>query len=311
MSYSLLADETIVQILNFVHSTDIVNFARVNAQTYRIAFDRYKKQQALDRNAKVMTARFGPRKYYSGICMGRSVQRLLNANPKAVKEYDEAVDEDGVVPDLDYLELNEDLHWLRPLDSKTMNNHGWDRGQCVSKGDLDKLVASGERVGITFPPSFLAFMGSTELIESMYLGGDFFCLEPSLVKYADNHGGGYLVRFLSDQQSCCFWTLYLAPGGYRCVLNTGVDPNCYKCAGLTPGGSPASYPDHHLTFEANTGIVNACESFYQYSISQAHPNFEYWLAMKYFNSYISILIREGRELTGWQKEYLEHFWPKE
>ncbi|KAH9204721.1 hypothetical protein DL95DRAFT_418030 [Leptodontidium sp. 2 PMI_412] len=81
----------------------------------------------------------------------------------------------------------------------------------------------------------------------MYLGGDYFSLNSAgLVKCKpqdDKDGGGYIVRFMCDQQGCGYWSLYLAPGGYSCVMDCPRDVECWECQRQDQRGHPA--PEAH------------------------------------------------------------------
>ena len=153
-------------------------------------------------------------------------------------------------------------------------------------------------------------MGSTELMERFFLGGDYFCLGPSLVKCNsddDNDGSGYVVNFLYDQQSCYFWALYVAPGGYHCVLNAPSDVTCWKCTDNVYGHIPWDF-DGHPRCKRHEGIPIACEKL---MISLANAEFEAWLAMRYFDGWCSMTLREeGRELPDDLLAYLDNYWPK-
>ncbi|CZR55367.1 uncharacterized protein PAC_05254 [Phialocephala subalpina] len=229
---------------------------------------------------------------FNSICLGHSSEnRTYPSNAKI---------------HLDFLELNGDLYWLQPP-SDDLSAHTWPRGTGVSKERLDELVAQGQRVGIEFPKAFLTLIGSTKLIERFFLGGDYFYLGPSLVKCNpedDNNGGGYVINFLSDQQGCRYWALYLAPGGYHCVLNAPCGVHCWKCADEGPYGGPPIEYEGHPKYELYEGVPIACEKL---ELFLAHPSFEAWLAMLYFDAWCDMGWRAGRDLSESQREYLEHF----
>jgi hypothetical protein len=296
MSYASLADEIIVQIVKLVRPADVENFALIDVRTYRISYERLVERRALKRNAKVMSTRFG-----SPRCpIGWYTPDTFSQRPEFGEKYD--LSREGATADLDYLELHGDLHWLQPLDDETAESHKWFRGQCASKETLDALVVSAQRVGVEFPEAFLKLMGSTELMERMYLGGDYFSLGPSLVKCNpedDREGGGYVIRFLSDQQGVRYWALYVAPGGYHCVLDGHNDVHCWEC------GEEMQYEDHPKY--VHEGIPVACEKL---DITLVNPSFESWLAMEYFDRWYSGTLYNGHALTERQTEYLDHIWPK-
>jgi hypothetical protein len=308
MSYASLADEILFYIVKLVRPRDLENFALVNRRTYRVANQRLEERRALKRNARVMMTRFGTSYRSIGLC-AIAPGYLLKQRPDLAEKYD--CPPDGSAAELDYLELNGDLYWLQPQDAEISAGHIWDRGKAASKEQLDELAASAQRVGIEFPPGFLDFMGSNELIERMYLGGDYFYLGDSLVKCnpEDDEGGdGYVIRFLSDQQSCGFWNLYMAPGGYHCVVATGDDVHCWICENEEEEEDDGEPEEIHPKPQLFEDIPIACGPL---DLSLDHPNFEEWLVMKYFDGWCSATMRKkGRELSKSQTEYLDNFWPR-
>jgi hypothetical protein len=305
MSYASLADEIVLYIANLIRPRDLENFALVNRRNYRVANEKLEGRRALKRNARVMTTRFGTSYRSIGLC-AIAPGHLLKQRPDLAEKYD--CPPDGSAAELDYLELNGDLYWLRPQDAEISAAHIWDRGRAASKEQLNELAASARRVGIELPLGFLHFMGSNELIQRMYLGGDYFYLGDSLVKCNpedDEAGGGYVIRFLCDQQGCCFWALYIAPGGYHCVVQTWNDIHCWICGNEEEDGEP---DENHPKPQLFEDIPIACGPL---GLSLAHPNFEEWLVMKYFDGWCSATMRKkGRELTKSQTEYLDNFWPR-
>ena len=55
-------------------------------------------------------------------------------------------------------------------------------------------------------------------------------------------GGGYVIRFLSDQQSCYTLSLYIGPGGYHCVLYIPIDVHYFDCGDKDEYGRERSSP---------------------------------------------------------------------
>lgn len=136
------------------------------------------------------------------------------------------------------------------------------------------MTAQAERVGVELPPGFLEFMGSGQLMGRMYLGGDYFSLNSAgLVKCKpqdDKDGGGYIVRFMCDQQGCGYWSLYLAPGGYSCVMDCPRDVECWECQRQDQRGHPAP--------EAHKSVKVACQKM---KWTLGHTSFEEWLCLEF------------------------------
>lgn len=183
MSYSAVPDEIVLQIVNLVPSSDIDNFAQVDTRTRGVSLDRLQQRQALKKNSRAISSRFGKNlSAFNSICRGHD------------SKGSEQVCTPNSLTHLDFLELNGDLHWLKiPEPEDALSAATWPQGTGVSKERLDELVEQGKRVGVEFPQEFLKFMGSTELMQRFFLGGDYFDLGPSLVKCNaddDNGGGG-------------------------------------------------------------------------------------------------------------------------
>ncbi|MEV4756446.1 hypothetical protein AB0J86_15210 [Micromonospora sp. NPDC049559] len=75
-----------------------------------------------------------------------------------------------------------------------------------------------ERLGSDLPASFTAFMRRPELLSAVpSCTACWWDLTPAVTP-SPLGDGARLVRFLNDQQGCCFWYLYLLPdGGHRVV----------------------------------------------------------------------------------------------
>jgi len=176
------------------------------------------------------------------------------------------------------------------------------RGKPPSKEKLDELVASAARVGVEFPGAFLTILGSAELMNRMFLGGMFFSLGPNLVKCNpedDDDGGGYVIRFLSDQHGCWTWSLYLAPGGYHCVVaaEPGYTSDVH-CSGCENTDGPE---EGHPRYEPFEGIPRACDELH---LEFVGADFEECLALTHFSRFCGWSLFQGREMTDSQKEYI-------
>lgn len=83
---------------------------------------------------------------------------------------------------------------------------------------LDTAIASAADHGIQLPPEFLTFIRTPEWHKHLRSAtGCYLALAESLLPFAN----GFLLRFLSDQQDCAFWYLYLnADGSDHCVVSS-------------------------------------------------------------------------------------------
>lgn len=171
--------------------------------------------------------------------------------------------------------------------------------------------------GIKFPASFLTFMGSQELIGRMWLGGDYFKLSALKKCRAEDDGGkgGYMIRFLSDQQGCRYWSLYMDREGRSCVMNSQGDVNCDSCKwrvermvwmGVTAPGEELGGRQHAiLEVEKETGVLANCERM---DWTLGHWSWEEWMCMRYFDGWNAACLSRGREVGERQIEFLDAFW---
>jgi len=78
--------------------------------------------------------------------------------------------------------------------------------------ELPPLVAGCERLGLSLPPAFLAFMRTPALRQRIRSCTACF-VDVGAAPVKAPAGDGYLVRFLADQQGCLFWYLFLTADG--------------------------------------------------------------------------------------------------
>ncbi|WP_442511491.1 hypothetical protein SH528x_003172 [Novipirellula sp. SH528] len=83
---------------------------------------------------------------------------------------------------------------------------------------LNTVIGSANQYGIGLPNVFLDFVSDPTLHKNLRsANGDYLDLAESLLPVFD----GYLVRFLSDQQGCAFWYLFLSlDGSDHCVVSS-------------------------------------------------------------------------------------------
>lgn len=116
------------------------------------------------------------------------------------------------------LDADEALGWLGPLDGDTDRRMDAHRNDPEARGNLAAISASAQRLGLTLPASFLRLMGSPDLQDRIpSCTACYFSLGDDIVA-CPGSDGGYIVRFLNDQQDVLLWYLYLTPRGEHCVL---------------------------------------------------------------------------------------------
>jgi hypothetical protein len=309
MPFSSLVDEILVQISNLVGSPDIDNFALVNKAIYRVCYNSLKKRKLVKENAKVMAERFNYKHDPSGSSWWENSgeARLWRKEMQQIGSLPNAC----ALKHVEYLELNGDLSWLGPIDEASAKEAPkWWQGEAASQKELDEVQATAKRLGLQLPPGFLRMMGSNDCIGRMYLGGDYFSLG-SFVKCNpadDQNGGGYVIQFLSDQQGCGYWNLYITPDGYHCVVRSTDNVECWRCSDRGPNGGPyGTGPvdfEGHEKYKTHEGIPIACEDL---ELRFDHPNFEAWLAMRYFGGWCYGTLSNKGKLDERQLEYLDYF----
>jgi len=200
--FASLPTELLHIIISQLRAFEIERVAKTfNRTLCAICFPLLAKRLAGKRHAKRMINRFGP------------IQNL-----------------EGGCPNLDILDLKGDLNWLLPLTEGEIDD---DRDFPVTaKEDVDDLVKTSKRLGLALPDAFVRFMHSEEL-QSRVPTSDYFLFGPGGLrmcpKEIDGGAGGYIIRFLCDEQNCFYWSLYLDPnptdGFGHCVLDDEDDAN--------------------------------------------------------------------------------------
>jgi hypothetical protein len=105
-------------------------------------------------------------------------------------------------------ELTGDFTWLRQ--QPTQKSHINEEKPADNEVALSSLAADADKNRLTLPAEFLSFFQSPDLHKYIRSCTDCF-LDLSPVCVPSPLGGGFLVRFLADSQSCVFWYLYLQP----------------------------------------------------------------------------------------------------
>ena len=107
------------------------------------------------------------------------------------------------------------LNWL----AGTPTHDEWTIGERQAArlpSQLESVVASAQENGIALPAVFVDFIRAPELHQHVRSVTDDYLKLPTRVL---GFGGGYLVRFLADQQGCAYWYLYLnSNGSDHCVV---------------------------------------------------------------------------------------------
>ena len=278
MPFLELPNEILIKVVDMTHSMDIDNLILANKRLYGLSFSSTKMQRrrATRENAKAMFQRFG--------------------NPMEDKTI--------LGRNLDFLDLDDDVSWLKPLHPKVAEESSPYRLRGpVSKRHLQGLVSRATCLGLNLPQPFTKVMGSRKLQIRIPTGGDELIVR-RLYRCApefDQGAGGCLVSFWEDQQGCCYNTIYLDKQGHHCILWSDLHP--YRSDDLDDevdedyNDEPNNSPDQ----DDIPICSNSKEDFRLESTS-----FEQFLAQLYFEQSISILHDEGLPLTRDLQVYLDH-----
>jgi hypothetical protein len=110
------------------------------------------------------------------------------------------------------------LRWLGPLDEATDRKMEIHRNAPEARGMVAEIEAQARGLGLTLPGAFVRLMGSPELQDRIpSCTACYFSLSQKIVPCPASDGG-YIVRFLNDQQDVLLWYLYLTPAGESGVL---------------------------------------------------------------------------------------------
>lgn len=109
------------------------------------------------------------------------------------------------------------FQWLRGTPTHDEWAIGDERADEIPS-QLDLATAAAKRRDVSLPTTFTMFMADATLHKHLRsANGDYLDLAESLLPFS----GGYLLRFLSDQQGCAYWYLFIdAKGADHCVVSS-------------------------------------------------------------------------------------------
>lgn len=192
------------------------------------------------------------------------------------------------LPPLDQSLFRGDFQWLAPLGDMMQERMAIYRPpeeEAIKLGPrLNQLAASAARLGLHLPAAFLAFMESPHLLNQIpSCTACYFDLAERIVQIPVEDGG-YLIRFLNDQQAVLLWYLYLTPQSESCVVVSPVMFDHEKLDGVS----------------AETIRTN---------IDHCAPSFEEFIYRFWLENSIWFASEEGRALTEEQEQYVQHYRP--
>ncbi|KAF2788787.1 hypothetical protein K505DRAFT_328676 [Melanomma pulvis-pyrius CBS 109.77] len=203
---------------------------------------------------------------------------------------------------LEYLDLNEDLHWLAPVDKKTdQNQEGHKTRSAMMQEELNEILVAAEKADVKLPASFVKLATNLELMNRIPTGGSYFHIGGGLRRVpaaVDTAAGGYIVRLYCDQQGCGFWSLYIEAGeeGRNCVLGTSQDAGQYQWGyGLHDNDDEGWENFSATTEERERASIEGLKMARMHvdDVSFEGLTFEQWLALIYFESWLSLSLGGG------------------
>jgi len=198
------------------------------------------------------------------------------------------------LPPIDETQFTGTLEWLGPLEGPLADvmavHHASDEALGRLKGDVAKIAAQAEQLGLNLPEAFLRLMSSRDLQNSIpSCTACYFAMSDAIVPCPGSEDG-YIIRFLNDQQDVLLWYLYLTPQGDERVLVTPILLEDF--AG----------PDNaaNLTDEWRASIIG--------NTRVCGPSFEAFLYRFWLENTLWDAVNESdRPLTEAQERYLAHY----
>lgn len=139
------------------------------------------------------------------------------------------------LPPLDETLLRGEFQWLTgatPAQQAIIDIHRQTPPEQASRA-LGVLLASAQRLRLTLPPAFVKFMSAPALQDQIpSCTACYFDLSEQILS-SPAEDGGYLIRFLNDQQGVLFWYLYLTATGQEGVLVSSIAFDSESLAGVS------------------------------------------------------------------------------
>jgi hypothetical protein len=192
------------------------------------------------------------------------------------------------IPPLEADLFRGEFQWLRPIDAQVedqMAIHRPPEEEAIRLGPrLAELKESAARLGLQLPAAFLKFLGAPHLLNQIpSCTACYFDLAGQIVQLPIEDGG-FLIRFLNDQQQVLLWYLYLTPHSDSCVVVSQVMFDGQDLAGVAADRIRAS-------------------------LDYCAPGFEQFIYRFWIENDIWFASDAGRPLSDAQTEYLRHYQP--
>ena len=170
-------------------------------------------------------------------------------------------------------------------------HHASDEALGRLKGDVAKIATQAQELGLQLPEAFLRLMNARELQQNIpSCTACYFAMSDAILP-CPGVEGGYIMRFLNDQQDVLLWYLYLTPQGDECVLVSPI--------GLDEFAGPENAAN--LTDKWRAAILKHTRV--------CGPSFEAFLYRFWLENTLWEAANEGAgaPLTEAQERYLAHY----
>jgi len=186
-------------------------------------------------------------------------------------------------------EPDESLSWLAPLSESVDGQMAIHRNPPEERGALRAIAAEARELGLTLPRSFTRLMGSSELQDRVpSCTACYFKLGERLIS-CPGADGSYIVPFLSDQQDCVLWYLYLTPNGDHRVLAFPGDMAMYI---------DEAKAGQQVTLEDIAGAIRVCAPSFVSFI------YRFWLEN---TIWFKLNASDPTPFTSAEQAYLDHY----
>lgn len=156
--------------------------------------------------------------------------------------------------------------------------------------NLQKIKAAA---GFTLPPAFVTFLRSPDLQARVRSCTACYLELPTSIVPTVGVEEGHLIHFLSDQQWCLHWSLYLSATGEQCVI----------CSEEAYGFEADDQDSPDNPSKEQTQAIDLIKE----GVAFCAPSFSEFLYRFWIENEIWCSLNEGAPLTPVQQSYVDHY----
>lgn len=183
------------------------------------------------------------------------------------------------------------LRWLPSMDPWIADALGGiaDDDRSEARQNLPRIQAHAAQLSLALPTAFVRFLASPDLQRRVPSATACYIDLPERIVPSPFGDGGYLLRFLNDQQWVLLWYLYLGRDREHAIL---VSPHLLG----EDDGEETDHNDPAPRVDALLRDTYVCA-----------PDFETFLHRFWLENRIWFALTAGRELDPEQQDYVRHF----